>query len=227
MLGNNRMPISNFGLPGRNRQHELCRSAAMKHIDEQRLEEDLAYRVGYVSEFMGFGADDIAAIQGAAGHLAPLVPLLVDAVYDKLFSYDATKRHFVPRQSGYAGAVPESMETLQQDHEMIQFRKQHLGRYLVALVTRDYDAKLLNYLDMVGKLHTPKAGSPELNVPLVQMNALLGFVADALTNVVLGLGLDRPTEIRTLRAFNKLLWIQNDLITRHYQEAQGRLAVAA
>ena len=82
----------------------------MKHIDEQRLEKDLAYRVGYVSEFMGFGADDIAAIHGAAGQLAPLVPVLVDAVYDKLFSYDATKRHFVPRQSGYEGAVPDSIE---------------------------------------------------------------------------------------------------------------------
>jgi len=199
----------------------------MKHIDERRLEEDVAYRVGYVSEFMGFGGDDIAAIHGAAGRLAPLVPVLVDAVYDKLFSYDATKRHFVPRQSGYEGAVPASIETLEQDHEMIQFRKQHLGRYLVALVTREYDAKMLTYLDMVGKMHTPKAGSPDLNVPLVQMNALLGFVADALTNVILGLGLDRPTEVRTVRAFGKLLWIQNDLITRHYQEACGRVAVAA
>jgi hypothetical protein len=199
----------------------------MKHIDEPRLEEDVIYRVDYVSEFMGFGADDVAAIQGAAGRLAPLVPVLVDAVYDKLFSYDATKRHFVPRQSGYEGAVPESIDTLTQDHEMIRFRKQHLGRYLVALVTRDYDAKLLNYLDLVGKIHTPQAGSPELNVPLVQMNALLGFVADALTNVILGLGLDRPTEVRTLRAFGKLLWIQNDLITRHYQEQRGRVAAAA
>jgi len=199
----------------------------MKHIDERRLEEDVAYRVGYVSEFMGFGGDDIAAIHGAAGRLAPLVPVLVDAVYERLFSYDATKRHFVPRQSGYEGAVPASIETLEQDHEMIQFRKQHLGRYLVALVTREYDAKMLTYLDMVGKMHTPKAGSPDLNVPLVQMNALLGFVADALTNVILGLGLDRPTEVRTVRAFGKLLWIQNDLITRHYQEACGRVAVAA
>ena len=199
----------------------------MKHIDERRLEEDVTYRVGYVSEFMGFGDGDLAAIHAAAGRLAPLVPVLVDAVYEKLFSYDATKRHFVPRQSGYEGAVPTSIETLEQDHEMIQFRKQHLGRYLVALVTREYDAKMLNYLDMVGKMHTPKAGSPDLNVPLVQMNALLGFVADALTNVILGLGLDRPTEVRTVRAFGKLLWIQNDLITRHYQEACGRVAVAA
>lgn len=199
----------------------------MKRIDEQRLEEDVVYRVGYLSEFMGFDAADIAAIQGAAPHLAPLVPVLVDAVYDKLFSYDATKRHFVPRQSGYEGDVPTSIDSLEQDHAMIQFRKQHLGRYLVALVTRDYDDKMVNYLDMVGKIHTPKAGSKELDVPLVQMNALLGFVADALTNVILGLGLDRPTEIRTLRAFNKLLWIQNDLITRHYQAAEARVAVAA
>src|SRR5262245_58828880 len=199
----------------------------MKHIDEQRLEQDVAYRVGYVSEFMGFGADDVAAIRGAAGHLAPLVPVLVDAVYDKLFSFDATKRHFVPRQSGYEGPVPESLESLTQQHEMIQFRKQHLGRYLVALVTRDYDAKMFGYLDMVGKIHTPNAGSAELDVPLVQMNALMGFVADALTNVILGLGLDRATEVQTLRAFGKLLWIQNDLITRHYQADQARLAVAA
>lgn len=194
----------------------------MKHIDEQRLEEDVAYRVGYVAEFMGFGEEDIAAIHGAAGHLAPLVPVLVDAVYDKLFSYDATKRHFVPRQSGYEGPVPDSLEELSQEHEMIQFRKQHLGRYLVALVTRPYDDKMINYLDLVGKIHTPKAGSAELDVPLVQMNALLGFVADALTNVLLSLELDRPTEVRTVRAFNKLLWIQNDLITRHYQDVKAR-----
>ena len=102
---------------------------------------------------------------------------------------------------------------------MIQFRKQHLGRYLAALVTRPYDGKMVEYLDMVGKIHTSKAGSPELNVPLVQMNALMGFVSDALTSTILSLGLDRDTEVRTLQAFGKLLWIQNDLINRHYQIA--------
>ena len=33
----------------------------MTHIDEPRLESDLGYRFGYVSKFMGFGPDDIAA----------------------------------------------------------------------------------------------------------------------------------------------------------------------
>ncbi len=189
----------------------------MKNIDEQKLESDLGYRFGYVTEFMGFGEDDIAAIHGSAAHLAPIVPQLVDAVYEKLFSYDATKRHFVPRQSGYDGDVPDSVESLQMDHEMIEFRKQHLGRYLERLVTKPYDENMLNYLDLVGKMHTPKAGSKELDVPLVQMNALMGFVSDALLATILGLGLDAETTARTLRAFNKLLWLQNDLITRHYQ----------
>ena len=111
-------------------------------------------------------------------------------MYDKLFSYDATKRHFVPRQSGYEGPVPENIDMLTQDHEMIQFRKQHLGRYLTRLVSEPYDAKMLGYLDMVGKIHTPKAGSDQLDVPLVQMNALMGFVSDALLSTILGLGLD-------------------------------------
>lgn len=191
----------------------------MKQINEQQLESDLAYRFGYLTEFMGFGEDDIAAIHGAAAHLAPLVPTLVDAVYDKLFSYSSTKRHFVPRQSGYEGDVPQDINSLSLDHEMIEFRKQHLGRYLTALVTKPYDGGMVNYLDVVGKMHTPKAGSPDLDVPLVQMNSLMGFVSDALLATIIGLGLDSETQAKTVRAFNKLLWIQNDLITRHYQAA--------
>ncbi len=79
---------------------------------------------------------------------------------------------------------------------------------------------MVHYLDRVGKMHTPNAGSRELDVPLVQTNALLGFVSDALTSAVLAIGLDREREARTLRAFGKLLWLQNDLVNRHYLQAR-------
>lgn len=193
----------------------------MKHIDESRLESDLAYRFGYLAEFMAFGPEDIDAIHGAAAAIAPLVPTLVDAVYDKLHQYDSTWRHFLPRQSGYEGLAPGSLAEVTPDHDMIKFRKAHLGRYLASLVTKPYDGKMVSSLDMVGKIHTPQAGSRELNVPLVQMNALLGFVSDALAGAILGLGLERNQEVRTLRAFGKLLWLQSDLINRHYQEAKA------
>lgn len=188
---------------------------SLKHIDEKRLENDVVYRFGYLSDFMGFGAEDDEAIHAAAGLLAPLVPALVDAVYVKLFAYDATKRHFVPRQAGYEGGVPTNLDALSLDHEQIKFRKAHLANYLKRLVTGTYDRKMTEYLDFVGKIHTPKAGSKEIDVPLVQMNALLGFVSDALLMTIMSFDLDQQTKLRTLRAFNKLLWLQNDLISRH------------
>lgn len=191
-------------------------AATLQRIDENRLEEDLGYRFGYVAEFMGFDQQDIDTIHALAPHLAPVVPALVDAVYVKLFSYDATKRHFVPRQFGYEGPAPTSLENLSLDHEQIQFRKNHLAGYLKRLVTGAYDPKMVGYLDFVGKIHTPKAGSELINVPLVQMNALMGFVSDALLATILSLDIEDELKVRAVRAFNKLLWLQNDLITRHY-----------
>ena len=150
----------------------------MKTINEARLESDLGYRFQYLAEFMGFGPEDVKTIHAAAPALAILVPELVDAVYTKLHTYDATWRHFLPRQHGYEGPIPANLAEVTDTHPMIQYRKQHLARYLAALVTKPYDGKMVEYLDMVGKMHTPAAGSKDLDVPLVQMNALLGFVAD-------------------------------------------------
>jgi hypothetical protein len=188
----------------------------MKHIDEPRLETDLPYRFEYLANFMAFNADDVAVIHGAASLLAPLVPALVDAVYQKLYCFDATWRHFLPRQSGYGGTSPERLAELTPDHPQIQFRKQHLARYLERLVTAKYDEKMIQYLDFVGQMHTAAKGNPQIQVPLVQMNALMGFVADAVNATILGADLPPEAKTKAVRAFSKLLWIQNDLINRHY-----------
>lgn len=192
----------------------------MKAIDERRLETDLEYRFHYLAEFMGFGAEDVGVIHGSAGALAPLVPALVDAVYAKLRNYDATWRHFVPQQHGFEGAAPQGIADVDENHPQIKFRKQHLARYLESLVTRPYDAKMVQYLDMVGKIHTDAAGSKAINVPLVQVNALFGFVADAITATIFSLNLPREIEVSAVRAFQKLLWIQSDLFDRHYVAAR-------
>ena len=188
----------------------------MKNIDEQKLETELGYRFGYLAEFMGFGKEDIQVIHDSAPLLAPLVPSLVDAVYAKLYSYDCTWRHFLPRQHGFDGDIPTKLEDLTPDHPQIAFRKAHLARYLEKLVTAPYDGKTLEYLDMVGKIHTPKAGNDAISIPLVQMNALMGFVGDALNATILGADLPTDQKTATVRAFSKLLWLQNDLINRHY-----------
>lgn len=188
----------------------------MKHIDEPRLESDLDYRYQYLAEFIGFTAEDVSWIQKSAPQLVPRVAALVDATYEKLLSYDATGRHFLPRQHGYDGPLPTDLEALSAHDKQIQFRKEHLRRYLMNVVGNAYDGRMVKYLDVVGKMHTPQAGNPKIDVPLVQMNALMGLLADALFRAIQSFGYDREREARTMLAFNKLLWIQNDLITRHY-----------
>ena len=100
----------------------------MKQIDEPRLESDVAYRYEFLADFIGFTAEDVAAIHDLAPKLIPRIPAVVDATYNKLLAYAATARHFLPRQHGYEGSLPENLETLSQEAEQIQFRKEHLKR---------------------------------------------------------------------------------------------------
>lgn len=189
----------------------------MKSIDEARLEADLEYRFGYVAEFLGFGPDDADRIHGAAPYLGPLIPRVVESTYEKLLSYDATARHFVPRQAGFDGPTPASTAELSANHAQIRFRKDHLTRYFMQILGRSYDGKMAVYLDMVGKMHTPKAGNSAIDVPLVQMNALMGLLSDVLSATLAEALPYEPADlVATLRSFQKLLWIQNDLIVRHY-----------
>ena len=188
----------------------------MRQIDEAQLESDLNYRFDYLADFIGFGPTDVALIQSSAPHLGPRIAGLVDRTYEKLLQYDATARHFVPRQHGFEGEAPGDLATLSATHPQIRFRKDHLTRYFMQLIGRSYDAKMISYLDMVGKIHTPAAGNSQIEVPLVQMNVLIGLISDILLQSITEWPLDPMVAMQTIRAYNKLLWIQNDLISRHY-----------
>ncbi len=189
----------------------------MKEIDEDRLESDPQYRYDYLADFVGFGPEEVRLIQAGAPHLGPRIPELVEKTYQKLLSYDASARHFVPRQHGYDGELPGNTAELTSTHPQVQFRKDHLNRYFMQLIGRAYDAKMVLYLDMVGKMHTPKAGNAEIDVPLVQMNALMGALSDVLVEAISQWPIEPAVAMQTIRAFNKLLWIQNDFVNRHYQ----------
>jgi nitrate reductase gamma subunit len=134
------------------------------------------------------------------------------------FAFSDTQLFWLAALPGLSGDTPASLDALEPDHGQIAFRKKHLSGYLVKLVTAPYDGKMLQYLDWVGRIHTPKAGNPEIAIPIVQIGALSGFANDALIATIQGL--DIPQEKRTamIRAFTKLLWIQADLFNRHYVE---------
>lgn len=163
------------------------------------------------------GADDVKAIEAVAEKVRPLVPVVVDAVYQKLFEFDVTKKHFLPKNEGFTGSVPPTLEELTLDHPQIKFRKDFLSKYLNKVLSGPYDERFLRYLDWVAKIHTdtPEKKS-KINVDYIHINALMGFVESTLAGGLLSLNLDRETESKALLAFNKVLWIQNDFFAKYY-----------
>lgn len=198
----------------------------MASIDPRSLRE-LTPRVSYLKSFLQFTDEDGAAIQASKDIVAPLLPTILDAVYTHLLSYDITAKAFVPRQSGQdpSEPTPNSVADLSLDHPSIRYRQDFLKRYLVRLVSNtDWSdtSSLWEYLDKVGIMHTGEAGfkhrekkSP-LRVEYTHMGLLLGFVEDLVVGAVMGAEIDMATKVKVTRAFNKLLWIQNDLFARHY-----------
>ncbi|CAO3589797.1 unnamed protein product [Absidia cylindrospora] len=196
----------------------------MQHIDESKLYSDGQYRFEFVSGFVDFGEADIKAIEAVADKVRPLVPVVVNAVYSKLFSYDVTKKFFLPKNEGFEGATATSLEELTLDHPQIKFRKDFLSKYLYKLLDGPYDERFLRYLDWVAKIHTdtPQKKS-KINVDYIHVNALMGFVETTLVGGLLSLNLDRETEGAALAAFNKLLWIQNDYFAKYYATPSNQL----
>ena len=154
---------------------------------------------------VGFGPEGAAAIQAVAPHIGPHIGELVEQTYEKLLQFDATAHHFVPRQADFEGELPTGLDEVSSSHAQIQFRKDHLSRYFVQLIGRNYDPKIVMYLDAVGRIHTPDAGNSEIDVPLVQMNALMELLSDTLIELILESPLEHAVAVRTVRAFNKLL----------------------
>ncbi|KZT20636.1 hypothetical protein NEOLEDRAFT_1122379 [Neolentinus lepideus HHB14362 ss-1] len=197
------------------------------HVDPRSLNE-LISRVHYLKSFIQFTDEDGTAIQAAGPLLSQLLPIILDAVYTHLLSFDITAKAFLPKQpeQDEAGAGAQSVEELSLNHPNIKHRKNFLGQYLVKLVSnKDWSdaSPFWRYLDLVGVMHTGEPGfkhrakRPELRVEFIHMGLLLGWVEDLIAKTVLEEeSLDLQTKTKVVRAFNKLLWIQNDLFARHY-----------
>ncbi|KIW86625.1 uncharacterized protein Z519_12750 [Cladophialophora bantiana CBS 173.52] len=160
--------------------------------------------------------------------LAPIVTNVVDAVYDHLLKYDLTAESFAPKQSQEGVTADANVRDLHAGHENIKYRKDFLKGYLVRLVSNHGwtpESKFWEYIDMVGNVHTGSTDSglkhrknrSALFVEYREVNLLLGWVENAVTDIVMGVeGLELQTKVDILKALNKFWWIQNDLFARHY-----------
>jgi hypothetical protein len=188
----------------------------MRYVNEQLVAHNVEYRVSFLCHFMGLGPEDFLALHQASPLIIPRIPDIVHAVYERLLAYECTRRHFMQRQHGTENLTQDESQIPGLEDDVIKFRQKHLAEYLAKILTSPYDEKLLLYLDWVGKIHTAHAGNPQIVIPLVEVNALFGYLSDLIVDLVCSLPLELEHRTRLTKALLKILWIQSDLFNRHY-----------
>ncbi|ORZ31740.1 Protoglobin-domain-containing protein [Catenaria anguillulae PL171] len=190
----------------------------MKHVERTKLYTDINYRFAYLSEFIDFTDEDKAVIVASAPMLADQIPAVVEAVYAKLLSFDVVAESFLHRMTNYSGEVIRDLSQLTTNSEQIKFRQAMLKKYLTCLMIGVNDGTtLLQYMDWVALIHTKNNSKhSSINVEYIHLNAMLSFLNSAMIDCIYALNLPRDRERKTLKAFSKLFFIQNDLMALYY-----------
>jgi len=199
-----------------------------QEIDPILLKNSLEDRIAYLTDFLNFTSHDSEVITSIAPFVNDIIPKLVDSMYSKLFEFDITKKVFMTRNHGFDGPLPEKLEDLTLDSAQIVFRKVFMKAWARRVLTADYsNGKTWAYMDKVGIMHTGVSpfkhqrtmGIAPLNVPYRDCGLTLGLVQNILQTAILQLPEETAsmqTKIEAVSAINKVIWIQNDLFSRHY-----------
>ena len=187
-----------------------------KTVDETRLETDVSYRFNFLVDVTGLTDQDHEFLRKHHKILEPHLSDIVASVYRKMFEFQSMKRHFLPRHTGFEGNVPAAINELKFDHKQTEFRKQRLEEYFVKLCTADWDETFAALIDVVGHMHTPRQGNALLQIPMVQISALLGVINDLFLQKITELELSPKSQLAIQRTYTKLFWIQNGMFIRHW-----------
>ncbi|KAF8606928.1 hypothetical protein BDV93DRAFT_436452 [Ceratobasidium sp. AG-I] len=198
----------------------------MMHIDRESLYTSLPDRVSYLTSFLEFTESDADTLNEAALILEPYIATLVDRVYAHLFQFSVTKEVFLPRATGHEGPMVADLSHLTLEDEQIKERKRFFSGYIKKLITSDYnDFKTWEYYDKVGLMHTGEAGLKHrkiagkdgLRVDHIHLSGLLGWTMDQIIVIILRHEeLDLMKKETIVRSLHKVMWIQQDLFSRHY-----------
>ncbi|GKT93913.1 globin-like protein [Colletotrichum tofieldiae] len=184
----------------------------MNHIDREELYTDLEARIRYLHSFLDFSSKDIEALISGAKYVKALIPAVVNIVYHKLLQYDITARAFTTRSTSFEGPMDEIPDD---NSPQILHRKMFLRAYLAKLCSDPSKMEFWEYLDKVGMMHVGLGRKHPLHVEYIHLGACLSFIQDIMTEAILSHPrLHMQRKIALVKALGKVIWIQNDLMTK-------------
>lgn len=185
-----------------------------ENIDTNRLHVDLRYRFDYLSQFLEFSQIDINILNQLSIVIQPLIPVIVDDIYRKLFSFDLTQNYLLLHHS-----CIKSFSSIDGFYsEDMDYSKNMLSKYLKYVLTRQkWTDSFLRYLSNVGKIHKNSINSTNSHIDYIHIAALSGYLEQNLINIISKSdSFDLPTKHAGIKAINKFFWIQNDFFRMHY-----------
>jgi nitrite reductase/ring-hydroxylating ferredoxin subunit len=167
--------------------------------------EDSGRYFRYMAEYVGFGEAEVEAIRESRFVIEKYIPEVVSKFYAQLLRYPPTRKYFL-RKDG----------SLDQDY--LQLRMQHLGNFWRRTASGVYDDDYARYVDYVGRAHTSRGADPNIYIPDRYVIGQVGFMQHAISAAISKElhEIDHDWEVRALRAWNLLMMVILEMLSRAY-----------
>jgi nitrite reductase/ring-hydroxylating ferredoxin subunit len=161
----------------------------------------------HMAQFVGFTKEDSEAIKQSQLVIEKYIPEIVGKFYDHLLHYPPTRRYFLKKEGGI-------------DQEYLQFRMVHLTNFWRRTASGEYDDEYASFVDKVGLAHTSRGADPKVYIPERYVIGQVGFVQHAIGEALRKElhELDPDLEARASRAWNLLLMVILEMLSRAYSE---------
>ncbi len=171
----------------------------------KRGAEDSGRYFRYMAEFVGFTQADADAIRESALVVEKYIPDIVSRFYAQLLRYPPTRKYFM-RADG----------SLDQDY--LQLRMVHLTNFWRRTASGVFDDDYARYIDYVGRAHTERGADPHIYIPERYVIGQVGFMQHAISQAISRElhEVDPDWEVRALRAWNLLMMVILEMLSRAY-----------
>lgn len=171
----------------------------------RRGADDSGQYFHYMTEFVGFTPSDAEAIRQSGLIIEKYIPSIVADFYAHLLRYPPTRIHFL----NSAGEV---------DEEYLQKRMHHLTNFWRRTAAGVYDDEYARYIDYVGRAHTSRGADPGIYIAERYVIGQVGFIQHAISKALEKElhGIDEDLERRAVRAWNLLMMVILEMLSRAY-----------
>jgi hypothetical protein len=125
-------------------------TASQQRLAAKLGAEDAGKYFRYMSEFVGFTAEDAATIRQTRPIIEKHLSEIVSKFYTHLLRYPPTRQWFLKSD----GTI---------DQEYVELRMRHLTNFWLRTASGVFDDEYARYVDYVGRAHTSHGADPHLH----------------------------------------------------------------